>query len=165
MITNTESRKDILRAIFIRKGKETDRTKVFENLAAEIRTKLLARAALLTCELPVVASVLNQDRWVLITTTRIVAVERDQTTNVDLNLLRDATVDLLADVRQGNRSKDELSILRLSLEGGKEQLIQVESGAPHIGIWNVLKHAAGQNQRGKFGLEKGIITAHPDEKS
>jgi hypothetical protein len=149
VITNPESQKDVLRAIFIRKGKETDRTKVFENLAAEIRTKLLAVAALRTGELPIVASVLDQDRWVLITTTRVVAVERDQPTSVDLNLLKDATVDLVADARQGNRSKSELSYLRLLLEGGKEQLVQVESGVSHIGIWNVLKHAAGQNQRGK----------------
>lgn len=147
-MTKPESQKDTLRAIFLRKGKETDRTKVFENLAPEIRSHLLTAAVLRADELPVVATVLEKDRWLLVTTARIVLFESGQTTNVEMGLLKDATVDLMADARHGNRSKSELSMLKLTLEGGKEQLIQVEHGAPHTGIWNLLKHAAGQNQRG-----------------
>ncbi len=60
-------------------------------------------------------------------------------------LLEDATVALGVDAMRGATTKSELSSLKLKLYGKHDYLLEVESGPPYIGIWNVLKHFAVRN--------------------
>jgi hypothetical protein len=42
-------------------------------------------------------------------------------------------------------TKGELVTLKLKLYGTDDYLLEVESGPPYVGIWNVLKHISARN--------------------
>lgn len=143
----TESLKKALSSIFRRRGAETQKTKLFDNLPQEIQTRLKVDASLLADEAAVLASVVNGDHWVLITTQRVIVKQMGKLVFVDCSELIDATVALGLDAANGFRRKTDLTSLKLLLKSGEEQVIEVESGPPYIGIWNVLKQFGARNAR------------------
>lgn len=146
-MTEAESLKTVLCSIFRRRGGETSKTMVFENLPAQIQSGLLGSAMLAPDELPVVASVENGNQWVLITTQRVLVHRSGETTTVDCSQLRDATVALGLDAARGATNKTSLTSLKLVMKSGEERIVQVEPGVAHMGIWNVLKHFAAKNAK------------------
>src|SRR6266511_5195806 len=137
-----QSLKAVLGSIFLRRGRETSRTKLFENFPTSMQSSLLTSSITDPQELPILASVLNSEHWVLITTNKIVDYRHGNPTSIACMLLEDATVALGVDAMRGATTKSELSSLKLKLYGKHDYLLEVESGPHYIGIWNVLKHFA-----------------------
>ena len=60
--------KKVMSSIFVRKGTETERTKLFDNLTEDIQAKLLESISLRSDELAVIAYLQEDSDWLLITT-------------------------------------------------------------------------------------------------
>jgi hypothetical protein len=146
-MSETESLKTVLSSIFRRRGAETEKTKLFDNLPQQVQAGLKVDASFIADEAGVLASVLSADHWVLITTHRVVFKRMGRLSVIDCSQLKDATVALGLDAASGIRRKSDLTSLKLILKSGEEQVVEVESGPPHIGIWNVLKHFGARNAR------------------
>lgn len=67
---------------------------------------------------------------------------------VAVNQIQDATVDF-AELQRSGISKLELKELKVSTADGSEHLIELESGPPLSGAWNILRNLASRN-RGKM---------------
>ena len=130
--------KKVMSSIFVRKGPETERTKLFDNLTEDIQAKLLESISLRSDELAVIAYLQEDSDWLLITTERILCRQSSRICSIDLDRLKDVTVALVEDAAKGARGKDDLTFLKIVLKAGEEQIIETESGKPYFGIWNML---------------------------
>lgn len=146
-MTETESMKSVLSSIFRRRGGETAKTKLFDNLPQQVRTGLLREVSIPADDVPVLASVVAGDHWVLVTTRRLYFNRAGNVTTIDLSELKDATVAIGLDAAKGISRKRDLTSLKLTLRAGAEHVIEVEPGPPHVGIWNVLKHFGARNAK------------------
>lgn len=139
-MTEGESLKSVLNSIFCRRGKETENTRLFENLPQQVQAELSADIFFRRDELSVLASVLDTDRWLLITTQRIFFNRKGELTSLDCAQLANVTPALVVDASKGIRRKNELMSLKVVSKLGVEQIIEVESGSPYFGVLNVLMH-------------------------
>ena len=135
-----EALKNVLNAIYRRRGSETDSTKLFENWPAPVQERLLESIKLQTDELPVLAYVPGGDHWLLITTQRIVEYQAGKAREIECSQLKDLELALLADACAGARNGMDIKRIRLILTGGQQELIEIEPGPVHLGIWNLLMH-------------------------
>ena len=146
-MTTAESLKSTLSAIFCRRGQETSATKLFENWPLSVRSALVSDAALHVDEQPVLAFVPTPDRWLLITTSRILDHHKGNTVEFNVDDLSDVDLALAVDAAKGANRKSELKTLRLGVRESREYLLELEPGAAHIGIWNLLLHFTVLNAR------------------
>src|ERR1044072_3169106 len=147
-MTPAESIKTVLASIFIRRGAETDKTRLYENLSASTKRKLEDLILLRNDELPVLASQVAEGRWVFISTERTIMSTPGGVKTVEFSDLCEVSASLKDDARQGISEKRQLKTLRLFLPDGTDVSIEVESGPPFIGIWNLLKHVARKRAAG-----------------
>jgi hypothetical protein len=124
---------------------------LFENWPASVQEGLLKFIAMHHDELPVVAFVQRGDRWLLITTKRLIDCHLGSVREIDCSLLENLDLALFADAAKGAKSKAEIMHLRLLLTDGRQEIIEVEPGQAHLGIWNLLSHFATLNAKKPMG--------------
>jgi hypothetical protein len=135
-----ESLNNTLRAIFRRRGLETDYTKIFDAWPDLVQERISKVFTLQAEELPVLAFVPSEEHWLLITTRHIVQYKFEKLQEIDCSLLKKVGPALLADAAAGAVDPSEMKHLRLTLADRNEMIIEVEPGRPYNGIWNLLLH-------------------------
>ncbi len=145
-MTESEKLKGTLSAIFERKGRDGRYTRLFENLEPSQQEALLKEVSLNAGELPVIGSVESQGTWLVVTTERIVWRLRSQTRTVFVHDVWHVRADLPRMVATGVR-KDQLRELEIETVGHEHCTIEVEEGAPLMGVWNALMNLGARNRR------------------
>jgi len=141
-----EKLKKRLSRIFTRKGEDGHYTRLFENLESAQRRTLLSNARLSEGELPIIGSLESSQRWLLLTTQRIIWNLGERTQSLPLRAIRDVVSDFRKLVNTG-RKKDQMRELQILTMGGEHYTIELEPGAPLIGTWNALKNIGAGNRR------------------
>lgn len=139
--------KSVLRGIFRRKGKGTERTNFPEELRADLQQRLETAVVLDSGEEPVVASFPDEDGWVLITTSRLISYREGGRFELASEMIAGAKTDRVAENRRGVSRKSDFQYLRVLTLDGNEIELTVESGAPFSGLWNLLEMIGGRNRR------------------
>ncbi len=145
-MTEHEKLKSTLSAIFKRKGRDGRYTRLFENLESVQKDALLNEVRLNEGELPVIGSTEAQDKWLLLTTARITWRLGGKTENLNVEDVRDAVADFRKLMATGRR-KDQMRELQILTMNGEQHTIEVEEGAPLMGVWNALKNLGARNRR------------------
>lgn len=140
-IANPQHTKDTWVSIFKRKGASGKQTKLFEEFDDATRKAITERASLRADELPVIASAPTLQGWFLLTTKRLLSF----TGNASETIETSSIVEVLP-AEFGQVRKEEMSLLKLKLNEGRELQAQVEAGAPFFGVWNVLRNAVARNK-------------------
>jgi len=136
-MTEAEKLKNTLAAIFQRKGHDGRYTRIFENLEPSQQDVLLRMVLLNSGELPVIGSFESEGNWLVITTERIVWRSQGKIQNLSIHDIWHVKADLLKMVATGIR-KHELHELQVETVSHENQTIELEEGAPLIGVWNAL---------------------------
>jgi hypothetical protein len=142
----SESLKATLSAVFKRKGRNGLYTRLFEDLEPVQQDVLLKNVQLNEGELPVIGSVESQDKWLMITTKRIVWSQAGKTQALTVQDIRDAVADLHA-LKTNGRTKLQMRELQIQTMSHAQHTIEVEEGAPLSGVWNALKNLGARNRR------------------
>ena len=140
-ITNPQHTKSTWSSVFKRKGASGTHTKLFEDFDAVAQKTIVERASLGEDELPVVASTPVEESWFLLTTKRLLLFTGKASEAVEVS-----TIAEVLPAEFGQVKKDEMTLLKLKLNGGRELQAQVEAGPPFFGVWNVLRNAAARNK-------------------
>jgi len=140
-MTEAERVRQVLTAIFRRRGGEGRYTRLFENLPAAQQAELRNEASVGAGELPVIGSVQASERWLLITTERIVWREKSSVHSVPVEQVHHVDPEGF-----NARWKTEMGTLRIETVGHETHIVSVEPGAPLCGIWNVLRNLEARNQ-------------------
>lgn len=144
-MTEHEKLKSTLSAVFKRKGCDGRYTRLFENLDSPQKEALLKQVHLAETELPVIGSAEREDQWLLLTTARIIWRSGDKTESLNVKDIRDTVADLRKLVATGRR-KDKMRELQVLTMNGEQRIIELEEGAPLMGVWNVLKNLGARNR-------------------
>jgi len=144
MSVSVEDLKHTWESIFRRKGGNGVYTRLFDDMSREQQDALLGAVRLQETEVPVIGSFRGPDRWLILTSQRLVWSARGQRFELDVQTIRDATADLrhLAN----SQSKLEMESLQVATLSGAEYAIELESGPPLSGTWNVLKNLGVRNR-------------------
>ena len=128
---------------FKKSGGEGVASKSFQQFSEDVQEAVRASAGLHGDETPAVLCYFSEERWTLLTTTRLVwrTTQDADITSLDLNRIINVTVEGSALLRAGG--KKELSILTVVERGGDKYQIELEPGMPFSGFWNAVKAAAG----------------------
>jgi len=145
-MTSDEKLKDVLGAIFKRKGKETSNTRLYDNLPDATKRNLTVTAAVNGDDLPVIVSNPREDYWVIVGTKYIMLIDRGHSTLIDGTKLASVDVNFDEIFTSHKPSKANIKHLWLKDNSGVKSAIEVEQGAPLIGVLNVLMHITMLNQ-------------------
>ncbi len=126
------------------RGYETSGTKLFEHFGGSSRGRILDGVTLVGDETPVVASIVSHDRWVLITTRRIIDRLPAKTVEIDVNAVTSAQSDFVIRAMKMDpvERRDDAAILRLketakevqlTLASGDTYCLEVEPGDSYFG--------------------------------
>lgn len=144
-MTEDEKIKSTLSAIFERKGHDGRYTRLFDNFEQSQKDLLLREVPLIENELPVIGSVENQDKWLIVTTKRVVwrlGAKKQSLSAQDIQ-------DVVADFRKlvaTNHKKDQMRELQILTVTNEKYILEVEEGAPLSGVWNALKNFGARNR-------------------
>jgi hypothetical protein len=127
--------KSTLTAIFKRKGQDGRYTRLFDNLEPSQRESLLKEVSLRAGELPAIGSAESQDMWLIVTTERIVWHLKGKTQTLSVDDVWYVKADLPKMVTTGVR-KHQLRQLQIETVAHEQLIIEVEQGAPLMGVWN-----------------------------
>lgn len=147
-MTEAEKLKSTLAAIFKRKGCDGRYTRLFENLEPSQREALLAQVPLRDGELPVIGSPESRAKWLIVTTQRIVWHMDDKTQTLSVRDVRHVKADLHKMVARGINMQ-KLRELQIETLSHGECVIEVEEGAPLMGVWNALMNLGARNRKKK----------------
>lgn len=145
-MSEAEKLKDTMAAIFRRKGHDGRYTRLFDNLEPGQRETLLAEAPLHEGELPVVGSAESHDKWLLLTTERLVWRWGERTRTLPVRDVWSVKADFPKMVATGVR-KDKLRELQIETAGHEQCVVEVEEGPPLMGVWNVLMNLGARNRK------------------
>jgi hypothetical protein len=145
-MTEAEKLKSTLTAIFKRKGQDGRYTRLFENLEPSQRESLLKEISLHVGELPVIGSAESHDTWLIVTTDRIVWRLKGKTQTLSVDDVWHVKADLPKMVATGVR-KHQLRELQVETVAHEQRTIEVEEGAPLMGVWNALMNLGARNRR------------------
>jgi hypothetical protein len=145
-VTEAEKLKSTLTAIFKRKGQNGHYTRLFENLDPPQRESLLKEVSLHAGELPVVGSAESPDIWLIVTTDRIVWRLKGKTQTLSVNDVWHVKADFPKMLVAGVR-KHQLRELQIETVAHEQRTIEVEEGAPLMGVWNVLMNLGARNRK------------------
>ncbi len=137
--------KNIMEAIFRRRGGNGASTGLFRELDTSTSKKLLANFIFLDSEETVVGSDYDNSLCAL-TTERILYSSEKSCLEVNLSNIFDAIVDLKELQRKGVRL-NQADHIQLLMSDGRKLAIKVEPGSPLSGIWSILKHIGDKNRR------------------
>jgi hypothetical protein len=144
-MNNSDKLKSTLSAVFIRKGQGGRYTRLFENLEPHQKQLLLREIQLFEEELPVIGSMESQDKWLLITTKRIIWHTGGKTKTLAIETVQDAVADFQKLLVTGIKKEQMREVRILTVDGG-QHIIEIEEGAPLMGVWNVLKNLGARNR-------------------
>jgi hypothetical protein len=147
-MTESEKLKNTLSAIFERKGCDGRYTRLFDNLESAQKDALLKEVQLSEGELPVIGSAESQEKWLLVTTGRIVWRLGGKAQTLPVEAVRDVVADFQKLVVTG-RKKDQMKELQILATSGEQYTVEVEEGAPLMGVWNALKNLGVRNRQAK----------------
>jgi hypothetical protein len=125
---------------FHKSGSDGRHTKPFDALDDSQRAVLREAAILRPDEQPVLACVLRDDSWTLLTTERLAWQQGNIRQDVALSEIADATVSRAA--IHTSRNKVNVSELTVVTKQGIRYRLELEAGEPLSGFWNVLKTIA-----------------------
>lgn len=134
----------ILRAKFLRRGGPGAFTCLFEQAAPALREAVTARAALREGEEPVILGAPSPDRWVLLTSARVLSLVEGELRSTDY---ADVEATSLAPRGFRLRPKDQLDLIELTTRGGGRVLLRVEPGGAFFGVLNALGSAVQVSAR------------------
>jgi hypothetical protein len=140
MKDNPESQKNVLVARFHRKGGAGSYTMPFDELPTESQQELLAMSSLNENELPIIASFLDKEHWLLITTKRVIWFKGEELHYLDNDNIDDATADLSVESWMNVRKKTELANLVIFDSSGNKHILEIEPGNSYFAVLNVLKY-------------------------
>jgi hypothetical protein len=147
-MTEPEKLKNTLSTIFKRKGRDGRFTRLFENLESVQKDVLLKEVQLNEGELPVIGSAESQEKWLLVTTSRIVWRLGGKAKTLPVEAVRDVVADFQKLVATG-RKKDQMKELQILATSGEQYTVEVEERAPLMGVWNALKNLGARNRPAK----------------
>jgi hypothetical protein len=112
----------------------------FQDLSEVARHSLATSARLAPDEDPVLACFFSKDRWILLTTKRLVWKEgRDQHSVASAEL---TTATVPSDHLLDAGGKSAMTTLSIGTVEGRTYELHLEPGRPFFGFWNVLKLVA-----------------------
>jgi hypothetical protein len=147
-MTEAEKLKSTLTSIFKRKGQDGRYTRLFENLGPPEREALLKEVSLHAGELPVIGSTESQDTWLIVTTDRIVWRLKGKTQTLSVEDVWHVKADFPKMVDTGVR-KHQLRELQIETVDHEQRTIEIEEGAPLMGVWNALMNLGARNRKKK----------------
>lgn len=118
------------------------------------RETLLKEVSLHAGELPVSGSAESQDTWLVVTTDRIVWRLKGKTQTLSVDDVWHVKADLPKMVANGVR-KHQLRELQIETVAHEQRAIEVEEGAPLMGVWNALMNLGARNRRMEKEQPKG----------
>jgi hypothetical protein len=142
---SAESLRSLWASIFRRKGREGVYTRPFDDLTSQQQKMLTAELKLRSSELPVIASITDENNWCVLTTERLVSSSGNERRDIPLHSVVDVSADLES-LRSTGQSKLALETLQIRTEDDEHVIIRFEAGAPLSGIWNVLRNVAARNR-------------------
>jgi hypothetical protein len=137
--------KAIMAAAFRRSGSSGRYVRLFDDLDEQQRDQLLRSARSQEDEAPVIGSIEAPDRWLLLTTRRLVWRNEADAIALSLDDLVAAQADLRT-LREGGRTKRDLRELGITTTT-RQHVLEIEPGPPFSGLWNLLQSIAQSNQR------------------
>ena len=141
ILASPKDRKDIWTSIFLRKGKNGAYTRLFNSLEPSQQHMLLDVVGLRDTELAVIGSVQNPEKWLVVTTERVVWSIGGNRNVVAVGEISHIKADIPSP--EAKKNLHELQIVTMT---GKTYLIELEPGAPLMGVWNVLVNMARRNR-------------------
>lgn len=137
--------KNILSALFRRKGKDGLYTRAFDSFGAWQQHQFCWRLRLGKDELPIIGSFEDWDNWLVLTTERLVWAIAGSRQQLRANAIDDAIMDLW-EIRRSGIKKTEFRQLQVVTMDGSKFVIEVEPGTPLIGVWHVLRNLGCRNR-------------------
>lgn len=138
-----EKAKDMLSAVFRRKGQDGHYTRLFDKLDAAQKGSLMKKVDLEEGELPIIGSVEGVKIWFMLTTRRIVWHRKNQTQC----LSNEEILSAMPDINKFARDKHHLRELQITTKRNDQHIIEVEEGVPFYGVWNALRTLSARNRR------------------
>ena len=129
-MTLAEVQKAKLVAIFNRRGRPGRLTKLFDEFSKNEQADFLRRAALAPTELPILGCKHSEPRWILITTSRIVAVSPAGDFRIGLTEIKEVR----PPEAKAATDKQDWCELTVTLRDGSSQILTLEPGPPFIGM-------------------------------
>ncbi|MBL8151506.1 MAG: hypothetical protein JNN15_16395 [Blastocatellia bacterium] len=133
-------------SIFNRRGGSGTYTINSDEIGGSLKEWLRNRLSLKSSELPVIIGFKTPKKWFVLTTERLVWELENKITELEVSKIKDATVSLVLENTKGVTKKNEFSFLKI-ITFDDEYTLEVESGNPHIGLWNLLKTIAASNSK------------------
>jgi hypothetical protein len=130
--------------VFRRWGDSGDYVRPFEELPVGIAKYLRGRIAIGDEEVAVLACFHDDERWVVLTTRRLVS---SQTGNV-WSTPNDEIVDVSLEMKDFREAggKKLVRTLMVRTTAGDAQRLELEAGAPTVGFLNAIKAVAGEQR-------------------
>ena len=140
-IINPQHIKVTWSSVFKRKGASGKNTKLFEEFDVTVQKAITERSHLEKDELPVIASNPTEQSWFLLTTKRLLLF-----TGKVQEAVETSSIDEVLPPEFGQAKKEEMSWLKLTTSDGRKLQMQVETGPPFFGVWNVLRNSIVRNK-------------------
>src|SRR5262249_53776067 len=127
-------------------GGDGKHTRLFTALPDDIQEFLLAQTPFVECELPIIGSYWETDRWLILTTGRLAWSEAGGRISVQLDAIDRVAIGAGASpVSFGKTAPQEMKITA----NGIRYSFGVEPGRAFVGFWNVVKTVAARNRKAR----------------
>jgi hypothetical protein len=136
-----------IRGIFARSGAASQRTRLFDDVPAQIATSVLAVTRTLEAKVePVLLTWRSESDWLLITPTQLVISTRGTVRLVPVSTI--VRVEPVKTDAGSNRPlpKNAMSELRLTQNTGASIVVDADCGRAFVGIWNVIASMEAANR-------------------
>jgi hypothetical protein len=140
-MSSDEDIKSTLRAVFVRKGGSSSRTRLWEEWDPVSRTVAESTLRLVENEAPVLLAMNALGQPVVLTTRRVMG---------EFGVLPVTEIAAVRPMDFAEKRKDELSELEISLSSGKSIKFALEAGPSYFAFWSVLLHISKRNTRGSL---------------
>jgi hypothetical protein len=144
MASKPELRKAVLLGVFRRRGGIGARTFLLDDCGASLRDVVLSGAELTPGELPILVSAPTAEGWILITSHRVVVAESGDIRGFDWGDIARVDPEMTGKLTS---DADRAAYLTITDVDGSKTRIQVEAGAPYIGLLNVLMRVIRMGRR------------------
>ena len=137
-----EVKPSILVSLFKRKGGEGQYTKIVsENNLPES----LVLSDFDSDEIGLIICYKNDSDWFLLSNKRIRSRYEGDTADLNIQDLKEVTLAMQEEFKDGIRNKNDFSRLRITAKNGSSNLLYLEKGQPYEGLYQVLHFLASKN--------------------
>lgn len=144
----SEKLKKRLSNIFLKKGGEGIRTKLFENLLLFEKEKLLRKKIIKNNESPIIGSYKNENEWLILTSDELAWQRQDRKFSLLLSEIKNADVNFDKMVAN-NLTMNTVQEIEIELNSSERVILEMESGYPLSGMWNILLHLSWRNSKNR----------------